>query len=110
MKIAGKMNLTNLYLASLSIGLFWFESGSLVCSNNWYDYGVTFDIWGMWIDFTKPNSHILTLIAFLGQIKRESALEDLERLQVNTELSTGKTPMELAHAGLSSAIEPTVLS
>ena len=55
MKIADKINLTNLYHASLSTGLFWFESGSLVCSNDWYDNGVTFDIRGMWIDFTKKT-------------------------------------------------------
>jgi len=37
-------------------------------------------------------------------------LEELERAQVNSELAQGKTPIDLANAGLTGALEPKVLS
>ena len=43
------------------------------------------------------------------QVKRELAVEEMEQLQINAGLAEGRTPQELANAGLSSAIEPKVL-
>jgi hypothetical protein len=44
------------------------------------------------------------------QVKRESAIEQMERMQIDQGFADGKTPSELAQAGLTSAIEPKVLS
>ena len=47
---------------------------------------------------------------FKIQVKRESVVEELEKMQVDKALIDGKTPQELASAGLSSAMEPKVLT
>jgi hypothetical protein len=43
------------------------------------------------------------------QVKRESMIEDLERVQIGKSLAEGRTPQELAMEGLTGAIDPKVL-
>lgn len=43
------------------------------------------------------------------QIKREVAVEELERMQIEMGIAEGRSPQELASIGLTSAIDPKVL-
>ena len=73
--------------------------------------------WGLW---TYSNSRVIgwwvvttgmiTALPLIFEVKRESMVEELERLQINQGLAEGKSPNELAQLGLTSAIEPKVLS
>ena len=45
----------------------------------------------------------------MNQVKREVALEALEKLQINKEIAEGKTPHEIANSGLTGVINPSVL-
>lgn len=73
--------------------------------------------WGLW---TYSNSRIIcwwlvttgmiTALPLVLEVKRESMVEEMEQLQINQGLAEGKSPNELAQLGLTSAIEPKVLS
>lgn len=52
----------------------------------------------------------LSFICNIKQIKREAIVEEMERVQIERELNDGKTPQELANAGLTSALGPKVLT
>ena len=43
------------------------------------------------------------------QIKREMAVEDLEKMQISVGIAEGRTPQDLAQGGLTSAVDPKVL-
>lgn len=58
--------------------------------------------------FSKQHTPTIVLRVCLLQVKRESLLEDLERVQINSAIAQGSTPQELAQQGMN-AIEPPVL-
>mmetsp|Transcript_25857 Transcript_25857/g.43114 ORF Transcript_25857/g.43114 Transcript_25857/m.43114 type:complete len:109 (-) Transcript_25857:79-405(-) len=60
---------------------------------------------GWWIVTTG----MLTALPLIFEIKREAMLEDLEKMQVDSQLAEGRTPQELAVEGLTSAVDPKVL-
>lgn len=43
------------------------------------------------------------------QIKREAICEEIEQLQVRAAIDEGRTPIELANSGVTSALDPKVL-
>jgi hypothetical protein len=53
---------------------------------------------------------IITALPLILEVKRESIVEELEQLQINMALAEGKTPQELANSGITSAIQPKVLT
>ena len=60
----------------------------------------------------NPNTNTLSKLIQLEwlQIKRELAVEDLEKIQINMAIAEGKTPQELVQAGLTGAVLPSVLT
>jgi hypothetical protein len=58
----------------------------------------------------KENLIISSLFYSFHQVKRESMVEEFERVQIGIGLQEGKTPQELAMSGLHGAIEPKVLN
>ena len=59
--------------------------------------------------FPTINTFFLT-VPIIGKVKRESYLEDVEKAEIAKAALEGKTPQELAQAGITSAIEPNVLT
>ena len=57
------------------------------------------------------NNHASYLIISypMIQIKREMAVEDLERMQISMGIAEGRSPQDLAQIGLTSAVDPKVL-
>jgi hypothetical protein len=53
---------------------------------------------------------IIVMLPLLLEMKRESAVEELEALQISDAIEKGATPQDLANAGVTAAIDPKVLS
>jgi hypothetical protein len=53
---------------------------------------------------------IVTFLPLLFELKREMAIEEMERIQIESAIAGGRTPQELASQGLTSAVAPAVLS
>jgi hypothetical protein len=53
---------------------------------------------------------IVVLLPLLLEMKRESAVEELEALQISDAIEKGATPQDLANAGVTAALDPKVLS
>ena len=52
---------------------------------------------------------IFTALPLFLEVKREALIERIEELQINTGISEGQTPLDLANSGLTSALGPKVL-
>ena len=52
---------------------------------------------------------MITALPLMFEVKREQMIEEMESMQIAAAMADGKTPQELANAGLTGAIAPKVL-
>mmetsp|Transcript_9998 Transcript_9998/g.10093 ORF Transcript_9998/g.10093 Transcript_9998/m.10093 type:complete len:98 (-) Transcript_9998:220-513(-) len=87
----------------------WIQKNSIIAA----EYGKLSGLWiytnARFIGWMIATTGMITMLPLMFEVKREAALEELEKVHISQGLAEGRTPQELGNTGMTSAIPPSVL-